>query len=198
MDLPINKTLILASQSPQRRKILKPFVSNLIVIPSLLDEKKIPLTIPYEYVKVLSQFKTKKIAKIYPYLWVLGADTIVTINGNIIGKPLNKTNSISTLKRLSGKTHKVYTGYTIECASKNAILTKTISTDVEFKKISDLEIEYYASTGESFDKSGGYAIQGIGSFLIKKINGSCSNVMGLPICEVLEDLNNMIRYYKNY
>ena len=93
------------------------------------------------------------------------------------------------IQRLSGKTHRVLTGYCICCKDKNRIFSETVKTDVRFKKLTDSEIKWYIQTGEPFDKAGGYAIQGIGSFLVRSIKGSYTNVVGLPVCEVMEFLS---------
>ena len=92
------------------------------------------------------------------------------------------------LQRLSDRTHQVLTGYCICCKKKNKVFSETVKTDVRFKKLNDAEIKWYIQTGEPFDKAGAYAIQGIGTFLVKSINGSYTNVVGLPVCEVIEFL----------
>jgi septum formation protein len=92
------------------------------------------------------------------------------------------------LQRLSGRTHQVYTGYSICCRRKERTLTDVAVTDVTFKTLSDDEIEWYIHTDEPFDKAGAYAIQGLGTFLVRRINGSYTNVVGLPVCEVIEVL----------
>ena len=92
------------------------------------------------------------------------------------------------LKRLSAKTHQVHTGYCICRKTTGHFISECVTTDVSFKKLSAKEIDWYINSGESFDKAGAYAIQGLGTFLVKRINGSYSNVVGLPVCEVLEYL----------
>ena len=92
------------------------------------------------------------------------------------------------LHRLSGQSHDVYTGYAIVCLQQGVTLTAAVCTDVRFKALSEEEIEWYIHTGEPFDKAGAYAIQGMGTFLVRRINGSYTNVVGLPVCEVIEDL----------
>ena len=117
-----------------------------------------------------------------------GADTIVLIDGTILGKPESTADARSMLRRLSGQTHQVLTGYCIRCSARDRRFSETVVTDVSFKKLSDMEIEWYVRTGEPFDKAGAYAIQGIGTFLVKRIDGSYTNVVGLPVCEVIEFL----------
>ena len=127
-------------------------------------------------------------ARRYLQSWVIGADTIVCIGNQILGKPDSKNDARKMLMRLSGKLHQVYTGYCICCRQKDLLFTDAVKTDVRFKKLSDPEIEWYIHTGEPFDKAGGYGIQGVGAFLVKSIKGSYTNVVGLPVCEVVSFL----------
>ena len=180
--------LILASKSPRRRYLLEQAGLSFSVIPSDIDETAIPLSPPEIYVKVLSEAKAESIAKKYPEKWVIGADTIVLKDGVVLGKPGSIDEARSMLKKLSGEVHQVFTGYSILCKSKNRIFSETVQTEVLFKNLTDEEIEWYIHTKEPFDKAGAYAIQGLGTFLVKRINGSYTNVVGLPVCEVIEFL----------
>ena len=110
------------------------------------------------------------------------------IDGSILGKPGSKDEARSMLKKLSGKMHQVITGYCLCRQTENDIISETVKTNVRFKTLRDPEIEWYIQTGEPFDKAGAYAIQGIGAFLVKSIDGSYTNVVGLPVCEVIEIL----------
>ena len=180
--------LILASKSPRRRYLLKQAGLQFTVVPSGIDESGIPVTSPEDYVRILAEAKAKDISKMYPESWVIGADTIVLIGGILLGKPDSRDEARQMLKRLSDKTHQVLTGYAISCRAKRRIFSETVQTDVRFKALSDAEIEWYIHTEEPFDKAGAYAIQGLGTFLVKSINGSYTNVVGLPVCEVMEFL----------
>ena len=180
--------LILASKSPRRRYLLEQAGLKFSVIPSNIDETRIPLSSPETYVRILSEAKADDISKKYPEKWVIGADTIVLNNGNILGKPGSRDDARTMLKQLSGQTHQVLTGYAICCKSKNRMFSKTVKTDVLFKHLTHEEIEWYIHTKEPFDKAGSYAIQGLGTFLVKSIHGSYTNVVGLPVCEVIEFL----------
>lgn len=190
----INKTnnnkqlLILASKSPRRKYLLEQAGLEFSIIPSEVDEDSVPLCEPCSYVKKLAEIKANDIADKHPDNWVLGADTIVLIDGEILGKPNSKDDALKMLQKLNGKTHQVYTGFCITCKKKNRIISKTITTDVLFKKLKAHEIEWYINTPEPFDKAGSYAIQGLGTFLVKSIKGSYTNVVGLPVCEVIETL----------
>ncbi|MBC2741692.1 MAG: septum formation inhibitor Maf [Desulfosarcina sp.] len=180
--------LILASQSPRRRYLLEQAGLTFLVIPSSFDEGSIQLADPADYVKALAEAKADEIARQYPEGWVIGADTIVTIDSVILGKPGNPREARQMLERLSGQSHFVYTGYAIVCKNKQTCISDAIKTDVQFKDLSDDEIGWYIQTGEPFDKAGAYAIQGMGTFLVRRINGSYTNVVGLPVCEVIETL----------
>lgn len=180
--------LILASKSPRRNYLLKQAGIKFDVIPSQFDESTVPLDKPDSYVQTLSKAKANDIAYQYPEYWIIGADTIVLIDGQIIGKPKGKQAARKMLQHLSGRTHQVYTGYTICCVQLNKSLTDVVCTNVTFKELSPDEIEWYIHTDEPFDKAGAYAIQGLGTFLVKSIEGSYTNVVGLPVCEVIEVL----------
>jgi septum formation protein len=180
--------LILASKSPRRRYLLKQAGLKFSVIPSSFDESSVRLSSPDVYVRQLAENKAGDISEQYPDSWVIGADTIVFIDGTILGKPGSQAEARTMLKNLSGRTHQVLTGYCICCHRTGRRFSETLKTDVCFKKLTDREIDWYISSGEPFDKAGAYAIQGIGTFLVKRINGSYTNVVGLPICEVVEFL----------
>ncbi len=183
-----NKKIILASESPRRRDILEQAGIDFIVIPSSINESDFSKEKPSDYVKKLSAAKALDIAEKYPEAWVIGADTIVVIDGTILEKPESREHAVKMLKRLSNRVHLVYTGFALCCKNRNRIIKKCIKTEVKFKKLSAKEIEWYVNSDEPFDKAGAYAIQGLGTFIVKSINGSYTNVVGLPACEVVENL----------
>lgn len=178
--------IILASKSPRRRYLLQQAGLPFSVVPSDIDERSIPNAPPDIYVKLLSEAKADSISNIYPDKWIIGADTIVLKDDMILGKPASRDDARSMLKQLSGQMHQVLTGYAICCRAKDRKYSETIKTEVLFKNLTDEEIEWYIHTKEPFDKAGAYAIQGLGTFLVKRINGSYTNVVGLPICEVID------------
>ena len=180
--------LILASSSPRRRYLLEQAGLSFSVVPSSIDEKSIPISSPETYVRILSEAKADNVSEKYPGKWVIGADTIVLKDKTILGKPGSRAEARTMLKQLSGQTHQVFTGYSICCKVKRRKFSETIKTQVLFKNLTDQEIEWYIHTTEPFDKAGAYAIQGLGTFLVKSINGSYTNVVGLPVCEVIEFL----------
>jgi septum formation protein len=180
--------LILASKSPRRKYLLEQAGIEFDVIHSHFDESSIPLREPNLYVQDLSLAKAGEVARQYPDRWIIAADTIVIIDGQVLGKPKGKKAACRMLSQLSGQTHQVLTGYTICNVRLNKNTTDSIRTDVTFKHLTPNEIEWYIHTDEPFDKAGAYAIQGLGTFLVKTINGSYTNVVGLPVCEVVEIL----------
>ena len=183
-----NSRLILASKSPRRRYLLEQAGLEFSVIPSNFEENSIPLSSPESYVKRLAEAKAKDISQRYPDSWVIGADTIVFVDNTMLGKPGSRPEARKMLRSLSGKTHQVLTGYCICREATGCFFSETIKTDVCFKELTGLQIDWYINSGEPFDKAGAYAIQGIGTFLVKRIHGSYTNVVGLPVCEVLEFL----------
>jgi len=180
--------LILASKSPRRRYLLKQAGLSFMVIPGNFDESTVPMSSPPEYVRKLAEAKAIDVARQHPNSWVIGADTMVSIGDRILGKPVSDNDARGMLQRLSDRTHQVYTGYCICRRSENRLYSDTVKTDVRFKALTADEIAWYIQTREPFDKAGAYAIQGLGTFLVKSINGSYTNVVGLPICEVVEFL----------
>ncbi len=178
--------LILASKSPRRRYLLNQAGLSFSVIPSHFDESSVSPSSPAAFVKTLAEGKAGDISHRHPQSWVIGADTVVLSDGSILGKPGSRSEARTMLKRLSGKIHKVLTGYAIYCEAKHKKYSDVATTEVAFKKLTAKEIEWYVHTAEPFDKAGAYAIQGLGSFLVKHINGSYTNVVGLPVCEVVE------------
>ena len=180
--------LILASKSPRRRYLLQQAGLKFSIVPSDFDENSVKLSSPQSYVRCLAEAKALDISRKYPESWIIGADTIVFIDNTILGKPTSRTEARTMLQSLSAKTHQVLTGYCICCKSLDRFFSETITTDVCFKTLTQREIDWYINSGEPFDKAGAYAIQGIGTFLVKRINGSYTNVVGLPVCEVLEYL----------
>jgi septum formation protein len=182
------KRLILASSSPRRYDLLSQLGIEFDVIPSRIEEDVLPKESPRSHVLRLAEAKASEIAERYPNRWVLGADTIVYINHKILGKPKDRKEAQKILRQLSGKEHQVFTGVSIKHLKKNRADQKVVRSFVKIKRLAPSEIDWYIQTGEPFDKAGGYAAQGIGSFMIESIRGSYTNVIGLPLCEVLQML----------
>jgi septum formation protein len=180
--------LILASKSPRRRYLLEQAGLEFSIIPSDFDESSVTPTSLADYVKRLAEAKAGDISEKHPDSWIIGADTIVYVDNAILGKPGSRAEARTMLRSLSDKTHQVYTGYCICCRTADRHHSDFVKTDVRFKKLTEKEIDWYIASGEPFDKAGAYAIQGLGTFLVRSINGSYTNVVGLPVCEVLEYL----------
>ena len=179
--------MILASQSPRRQELLAKLGVVFKVFPAAIEEPPpAPGTSPAEYAQSLARLKAAWVAERHPQEVVLAADTIVVAQGKILGKPKDAAEAYQMLSLLSGAEHEVITAYALlgggECTSR------FVKTTVLFKALTPLEIQAYLATGEPFDKAGAYAIQGIASYMVKEIRGSVTNVIGLPLFEVVEDL----------
>jgi nucleoside triphosphate pyrophosphatase len=183
--------LILASKSPRRYELVKQVGLDFEVIPSKVMEDIVQKESPKEHVIRLAEAKARDIASGYPDRWVIAADTIVYINGSILGKPKSREETMEMLHRLSGQEHWVLTGFSVCHLGKGKSDKEAVQTAVKMKTLSPTEMEWYVQTGEPFDKAGGYAIQGIGSFMIESIRGSYTNVVGLPLCELIQMLNRL-------
>jgi septum formation protein len=191
MTISLSSPFILASASPRRQELLRSVGLKFKTIPAHVNEKYRTGESPRQHVKRLAKDKALVIAGKYPEAWVLGADTIVVIDGFILGKPKNKVQARKMLRMLSGREHKVFTGFTIAHAAAEVYQTKVIQSAVRFKTISPAEMEWYIACDEPYDKAGGYAVQGKGASFIQSIRGSYTNVIGLPLCEVFETLKKL-------
>src|SRR4030042_764089 len=191
MPISLSGQLILASASPRRQELLRSAGLKFKTIPAHVSEHYIKGERPNQHVRRLSLDKALFIAGKYPDAWVLGADTIVVIDKLVLGKPKNKSQAREMLNKLSGHTHKVYTGFTIIRLSAKTQKTKVITSAVQFKTIGKEELKWYTACDEPYDKAGGYAAQGKGAYFIQSIRGSYTNVIGLPLFEVLEGLKKI-------
>ena len=182
---------ILASASPRRIELLTLLGLRFEIIPSNVDEKFMKGEAPRDHVLRLSEEKAKKVAAIHPEAWVMGADTIVIINGDILGKPRTPDEAKEMLGKLSGQIHTVFTGFTVARKSADILIRDAVESSVRFREIPEDEMAWYIRSQEPYDKAGGYAVQGMGAFFIKEIYGSYTNVMGLPLCEVVDVLKRI-------
>lgn len=182
---------ILASASPRRRELLSLIGLQFDVIPGNVDETFMNGETPKEHVLRLSGEKARKISDLHPDAWVMGADTIVIIKGEVLGKPRKADEAKEMLGKLSGQTHTVFTGFTVTRKSADVFISEALYSAVRFRTIPEDEMAWYISTEEPYDKAGGYAVQGMGAFFIKEIRGSYTNVMGLPLCEVVDVLKRV-------
>ncbi len=191
MSISTSRPLILASASPRRKELLRSVGLKFKIIPAHINEDYVNGENPRQHVRRLAQDKAQAIAGKYPESLVLGADTIVVIDDLILGKPKNKAEARQMLGKLSGRVHKVFTGFSLAHTASGVTKTIVIQSAVQFKSISFEEMEWYISCDEPYDKAGGYAVQGKGAYFIKAIRGSYTNVIGLPLCEVLEELKKL-------
>lgn len=173
-----NQDIILASRSPRRAFLLKQVGLNFKQIPSHIEEHLNGME-PEDFVLHYAKKKAEDIHKTHPDSLIIGADTIVVLRNEIIGKPQNNEDAFNILKNLSGKCHEVYTGVSI--LLNEIHISEIAKTKVYFTFISDEDIREYVFTGEPMDKAGAYGIQGFGSQFIDKIEGCYFNVMGFPI-----------------
>ena len=177
---------ILASASPRRRELLAQLGLSFMVVPSSLQESNQSGMRPHVHATYFAEAKAKEVANRHPHNWVLGADTIVVLGQEILGKPADFTEASSMLSRLAGQNHRVITSICLIHASMEVVESEWVETKVCMRSLSVEDIEGYIRTGEPMDKAGAYGIQGIGGCLVQRIEGSYSNVVGLPLCETLE------------
>jgi len=180
--------IILASRSPRRSELLHQVGLQFSIIPAPVEEQPHANADPAAYVRILAEKKAHWVAPRHPDSWIIGADTVVAIDEEIFEKPNSKAAAETMLQKLGGRTHSVYTGYAICNFSLKRSFSDTVRTEVTFKPLTLSEIAWYAGTPEPYDKAGAYAIQGLGTLLVRRINGSYTCVVGLPVCEVLDFL----------
>ena len=176
--------IILASQSPRRRELLTRMgLREFRVISPNVDERELDGLPPEELVQRLSARKAHAVAeRAGADVVVIAADTVVSLDGTVLGKPADNLEAFKMLSTLSGVRHQVYTGVTVVCDGQKQ--TGHEVTDVTFRDLTEEEIENYVATGEPMDKAGAYGIQGFGALLIERIEGDYYNVMGLPVCRL--------------
>ncbi len=184
--------MVLGSASPRRRDILQGLGLCIRVAPADIPEHVRAEEAPLQYLERIVQEKLTAAALRVemPFSGLLVADTIVVIDGDVLGKPTDVADAERLLRRIAGRVHTVYTRYAIGLpgAPDVARAARTVATEVQLRAATAEELSRYAASGEGLDKAGAYAAQGLGAFLIEHIAGSYSNVVGLPACEVVLDL----------
>ena len=185
--------IILASASPRRKELLEQIGLEFQVIPSCAAEDILPDESPEELVVRLSIDKAREVANRdgIDGRWFIGSDTIVVRDNQILGKPRNQTHAAEMLRQLSGQEHQVISGYAILDRHNNKQSVGAVTTKVWFRCLKDDEIKRYIATGEPMDKAGAYAIQGLGVSFVARIDGSYTNVVGLPLCRLTLALKQM-------
>jgi septum formation protein len=180
--------LILASESPRRRELLAALGVPFRVIPSGVAETPLPGEGPAHFARRAAADKGEEIAAMEPSAFVLAADTIVVVDGRILGKPRSRSDARRMLRLLAGREHTVCTAVCLLCAERGYRDVGTETTRVRFRDLTPAEIAAYAGTGECDDKAGAYAAQGAGMLLIDRVAGSFTNVVGLPMARVVRML----------
>jgi septum formation protein len=183
--------IVLASASPRRKELLESAGIAFVVAPADIPEEPLPGEEPADYVLRLADGKARAAAASHRGRWFIGADTTVVCDGEILEKPADAADAERMLTTLSGVRHEVITGYAIYDTERNASLQAAVRTKVLFKELRTEEIRAYIATGCPFDKAGGYAIQGGAAYMVRSIEGSYTNVVGLPLCEVIEALRTL-------
>ncbi len=190
---------MLGSASPRRRDILRGLGIPIRLLPADIVETPLRAEAPDDYlVRIVADKLAAVVARLKagpaePFAAVLVADTIVVVDEQILGKPTDPADAERLLARIVGRAHVVKTRYAVACAAGDgeARIQRTVETEVRMRAAAPEEVRRYARSGEGLDKAGAYAAQGLGTFLIERITGSYSNVVGLPACELIVDLRDL-------
>ncbi|CAH2030301.1 Maf family nucleotide pyrophosphatase [Trichlorobacter ammonificans] len=184
--------IVLASASPRRSELLELAGVPFRVAPADIPEEPLPGEEAAAHAMRLAEEKARAAAaREASGRWFIGADTIVVLEGRIMGKPKDEAEAEAMLADLSGRSHQVITAYAVFDRSGGACVSRAVRTDVVFKQLDRREIEAYVATGCPLDKAGAYAIQGGAAHFVREIRGSYTNVVGLPTCELVETLRRM-------
>jgi len=180
--------LVLASASPRRAELLKAAGIGFDVIPADVDEAMDPEDTPAGYVRRVAQLKAEAVIPFAPGRTILAADTVVVVDNEVLGKPADAADARRMLRLLSGREHTVMTAVCLvnPAAESGRIQTRVARTTVEWAPLSDEDVDWYVASGEPMDKAGAYAIQGLASRFVTRIDGSYSNVVGLPVAVVYD------------
>lgn len=182
------KPLVLASNSPRRKGFLHDLGLKFSVCAEDIDETPYKNEDPKTYVERMAREKAAAVSRRFPGSYVLAADTAVCLADTILGKPADAAEAVAMLLSLAGRVHVVRSGICIACADEDVEICTSVATEVRFSDFGEAIAKGYVAEGESLDKAGAYGIQGKGAFLVKCVQGSYSNVVGLPLAEVVEIL----------
>ncbi len=183
-----DEKIILASASPRRKDFFDGLGFDYSTQTASILEEARPGEDAEQFASRLALEKAEAIAMKDPDAWVVGADTVVVFNKTLLGKPKDQDDAFAMMSRLNGNEHEVTTGFALICQNEKIKISKTSTSKVTFHHFDDSVLWAYVQTGEPMDKAGSYGIQGIGSFLVRRISGSCSNVIGLPVSELVTEL----------
>ena len=184
------KRLILASESPRRRELLSGLGLAFETIVSGIEETPLDGETPAENAMRLAREKALAVSRDRPDAVVIGADTVVIIGKEVLGKPEDTVHARQMLEKLSGRRHEVITGFAL-AEGPTVRVNESVSSHALFMEIPPDELEWYIRTKEPYDKAGAYAVQGIGALFIREIEGSFTNVIGLPLAELVEALKRI-------
>lgn len=182
------KKIVLASASPRRKELLEKLGFEFTVEASNSDEAVRPGVEPHELAESLSREKASMVGRNHRNALVIAADTFILLDDMVLGKPASETEARDMLQRITGRQHSVITGFTILDTASNKAISESVETRVYMRKLTLKEIDAYVKTGEPLDKAGAYAIQGLGSVIVERIEGDYFNVIGLPLSALTESL----------
>lgn len=182
------QAIVLASGSPRRQQYLMEMGLEFTVKTGSVAEQPITGEKPDDFVVRMAAEKAAEVSAQYPEAWVISGDTVVCLDKKILGKPSGVKEAVALLMALSGREHRVITGFCVTHANRGVKVVESVTTYVRFIHYSEQIALAYAATGECLDKAGAYGIQGIGGCLVESIDGSYSNVVGLPLCQLLQVL----------
>lgn len=183
-----NESIILASGSPRRKEFLQSLGVSFKIYVASIDELAEIGELAEDFVLRMAKEKAATVGEKFPDSWIISGDTVVCLGKEILGKPTSKENAVELLMQLSGQTHFVRSGFCLWHERKNIVRAQSVVTSVRFTNFSEQVARAYVATGEPMDKAGGYGIQGVGGVLVDSIEGSYSNVVGLPMVELVSVL----------
>ena len=181
---------ILASGSPRRQQLLCQITEDFSVLPSQIEERQDPSWTAQELPRQLAAQKALDVSSRNPAALVIGADTIVSLDGTVLGKPRDEADAADMLRSLSGRTHQVYTGVAF-CRDGKVLSSFVQCTEVDFYPLTERQIQRYLATKEPFDKAGAYGIQGKGGLFVRGIRGDYFNVVGFPLARAAQELEQL-------
>jgi septum formation protein len=182
------RKIVLASASPRRRELLALTGLTFTIESSDYEEILVPGIAPHLLARRLSSEKAKAVSKKYSNALIIAADTFIVFRDNLLGKPSTEEDAMRMLGLLNGRSHSVITGFTVIDTATGKRVSRSVETKVWFRKMKKQELASYVRTGEPLDKAGAYAIQGLGSLLVEKIEGDYFNVIGLPVSSLIQAL----------
>ncbi|MDP8217576.1 MAG: Maf family protein [Candidatus Theseobacter exili] len=191
-----NRKIVLASRSPRRRMLLDMIGLSFDIDPANVPEDIPQETKPSKGAESIAVKKALATAQRYENAMVIGADTIVVLDSEILGKPANKKDAFSMLSKLSGRTHEVFTGFAVVLTHENKMFSGVERTAVTFRNIRKEEIDGYIATNNPMDKAGAYGIQDVSAVFVRKIDGCFYNVVGFPLTKFYEDCHNFLSKIK--